>query len=314
MSDRTVITEPVTDGGAGPPTPAAPAPSGRRARPNAAVGGAPAEAPEAPAVTAPRPNGQGGRSPGVHAALSVMELVVSQGRLGLGDLARELQLPKSTLHRICAILVDRGWALRDEQGRYEPGVRAIGLGSRAANLPIVTGFRHAVADLMTRHDETMCLAVIDGDESVFIAIEETTQPVRLQTWVGRRAPAFASASGRVILAGRPATAIAAEYGGRALVTPTGRRLQTIGELAAILARVRADGFAENHEETAAGLYTASVPIVNETGTVLAAMTMCVPTSRMYPGRRAELLADLIAAGEALSRDVAWLPAFNAKRL
>ena len=155
---------------------------------------------------------------------------------------------------------------------------------------------------MTRHDETVCLAVIDGDESVFVAIEETTQPVRLQTWVGRRAPAFASASGRVILAGRPAEAVAAEFGGRALMTPTGRRLQTIAELQEILARVRRDGFAENHEETAAGLYTASVPIVNETGTVLAAMTMCVPTSRMDAGRRDGLLADLIAAGRgALAR-------------
>jgi len=308
MSDRTVITEPVTQGGAGPPAPVAAAASQAAVTPEAPAVAA------VPDVPAPRANGRPGRSPGVHAALSVMELVVTQGRLGLGDLARELQLPKSTLHRICAILVDRGCALRDEQGRYEPGVRAIGLGSRAANLPIVTGFRHAVADLMTHHDETVCLAVIDGDESVFIAIEETTQPVRLQTWVGRRAPAFASASGRVILAGRAPAAVAAEYGGRPLVTPTGRRLQTIGELEAILARVRVDGFAENHEETAAGLYTASVPIVNQAGTVLAAMTMCVPTSRMYPGRRDGLLADLIAAGEALSRDVAWLPAFSAKRV
>ena len=48
--------------------------------------------------------------------------------------------------------------------------------------------------------------------------------------------------------------------------------------------MRADGYAENHEETAAGLYTASVPIHNERGTVLAAMTMCVPTSRMDPAR------------------------------
>ena len=111
---------------------------------------------------------------------------MAQGRLGLGDMARELKLPKSTLHRICAILVDRGWAIRDEQGRYEPGVRAIGLGSRAADLPIVTGFRHAVSSLMSRYDETVCLAVLDGHESVFVAIEETTQPVRLQTWVGRR--------------------------------------------------------------------------------------------------------------------------------
>jgi IclR family KDG regulon transcriptional repressor len=268
-------------------------------------------APGAAGAARARGGGQGG-SPGVHAALSVMELIVAQGRLGLGELARELELPKSTLHRICAILVDRGWALRDEQGRFEPGVRAIGLGSRAADLPIVSGFRHAVADLAARHDETVCLAVLDGDESVFVAIEETTQPVRLQTWVGRRAPAFASASGRVILAGRPPDVVAAEYGARPLVTPTGRRLRSVAELAAILDRVRADGYAENHEETAAGLYTASVPVVNGTGTVIAAVTVCVPTSRMDGDRRDRILADLIAAGATLSDDVAWLPAFSSR--
>jgi DNA-binding IclR family transcriptional regulator len=242
-----------------------------------------------------------------------MELVVAEGPLGLGDVARELNLPKSTLHRICAILVDRGWAIRDEQGRFEPGVRAIGLGSRAADLPIVAGFRHAVSALMTRYDETVCLAVLDGNESVFVAIEETTQPVRLQTWVGRRSPAFASASGRVFLAAWPAESVAAEFGARALITPSGRRLRSIAELHEILDRVRRDGFAENHEDTAAGLYTASVPVVNEKGTILAAVTMCVPTSRIEPTRRDRIIDDLVAAGRGLSRDVAWLPAFHAKR-
>jgi IclR family KDG regulon transcriptional repressor len=259
------------------------------------------------------PDRHAGRSPGVHAALSVVELVVAQGPLGLGDLARELRLPKSTLHRICAILVERGWAIRDDQGRYEPGVRAIGLGSRAGDLPIVIGFRHTVAGLMTQYDETVCLAVLDGHESVFVAIEETTQPVRLQTWVGRRSPAFASASGRVFLAAWPAEAIAAEFAGRPLITPTGRRLRDVAELQEILARVGRDGFAENQEETAAGLYTASVPVLNESGTVLAAMTVCVPTSRIDAARRDRLVDDLTAAGRALSRDVAWLPAFSARR-
>ena len=266
-----------------------------------------------PARTGTKPNAASAGSPGVHAALSVMELVVSEGAMGLGDLARELQLPKSTLHRICAVLVDRGWAVREETGRYEPGVRAIGLGSRAGDLPIITGFRNAVSGLMTGHDETICLAVLDGQDSDFVAIEETSQPVRLQTWVGRRSPAFASASGRVMLATRSPQDIASEYGGRPLIRPTGSRLRNVDELHEILDRVRADGYAENHEETAAGLYTASVPIVTGTGSVLAAMTMCVPTSRMDPDRRERILADLIAAGRALSRDVAWLPAFNAKR-
>jgi DNA-binding IclR family transcriptional regulator len=254
-----------------------------------------------------------GRSPGVHATLSIVEALVAESPVSLVDLARRLGLPKSTLHRICAILVERGWAIRDERGRYEPGVRAIGLGSRASDLPIITGFRQAVSGLMSRYDETTCLAVLDGAETVFIAIEETTQPVRLLTWVGRRTPAFASASGRVILAGRPPDAISAEYGGRPLITPSGRRLRSVAELHDILERVRAVGHAENHEETAAGLYTASVPVTNQAGGVLAALTICIPTSRLTDALRERVIADLQAAGAAFSTDVAWLPAYNARR-
>ncbi len=267
-----------------------------------------------PTTATARPNGRQARSPGVHAALSVVELLVTEGPLGLGDLARSLSLPKSTLHRICAILVERGWAVRDAQGSYEPGVRAIGLGQRAGDLPIVTGFRHAVPELMSRHDETVCLAVLDGRETVYIALEETTQPVRLVTWVGRRTPAFASASGRVLLADRPPDAVAALFGGGGpLVTPTGRRLRSVFELHEILDRVRRDGFAENREDTAPGLYTASVPVTNTAGTVLAAMTICIPTSRVSPERLARILPDLRAAAATMSRDVGWLAAYHARR-
>jgi IclR family transcriptional regulator, KDG regulon repressor len=254
-------------------------------------------------------------SPGVHAALSVIEHMVTQGPVALGDLARELGVPKSTLHRVCTVLVDRGWAVRDEHGRFQPGIRALAVGSRASDLPIITGFRRRATGLLERHDETVCLAVLDGDDSVFIAIEETSQPVRLQTWVGRRSPAFCSASGRVLLAAREPDAVAAQLGdGRPLVSPTGVRMRSIEQLLATLERTRRDGYAENHEETAIGLYTVSVPIANGAGRALAAMTMCVPTSRMRDGRRERLVADLKDAGRALSHDVAWLPTYDAKRL
>jgi DNA-binding IclR family transcriptional regulator len=254
-------------------------------------------------------------SPGVHAALSVIEQIVAEGPLSLGDLARALGLPKSTLHRICTVLVTRGWAVRDEQGCFQAGLRALSLGSRASDLPVITGFREAAARLRERHDETVCLAVLDGADSVFIAIEETTEPLRLVTWVGRRAPAFASASGRVLLAPWPPAAVEAELGPSwPLVMPTGRSLETPAELHSILARVRRDGYAENEEDTAVGLYTASVPIVNDANSVLVAMTMCVPTCRLDAARRERILADLQEAGRALSRELAWLPVYYAKRV
>ena len=257
-------------------------------------------------VQATRPSS----SAGVNAALGVLELLVARGPLTLADLSRELGLAKSTLHRVCSVLVQRAWLIRDEAGLYELGVQALAIGSRAAQLPIVVAFRSIAADLLTKHNETVCLVALSGDDSVFVALEETSHPVRLVTHVGSRTPAFASASGRVILAGRPSEHIAGGYGGRPLVTPTGRRLNGLAELHTILERVRENGYAENDEDTAIGLYAVSVPVGNDAGTTLAALTMCIPTSRMSPTRHTQIVADLRAAGERFSGLVSWLPAFT----
>jgi IclR family KDG regulon transcriptional repressor len=240
----------------------------------------------------------------------VLELLVARGSTPLADLARELGIAKSTVHRIATVLVERGWAVRNDDGSFGLGIRALGLGAATAELPIVIAFRACAAHLLTRHDETVCLAVLDGDESVFVAIEETSQPVRLVTHVGSRTPAFASASGRVILAARRVEGVTAQFGGRPLVTPTGRRLRGVGELLELLADVR-DGYAENDGDTAAGLHAVSVPVSNRDGTVLAALTVCVPSCRIDPDRRRRLLADLVEAGGELSTAVSWLPAYNA---
>lgn len=253
------------------------------------------------------------RSPGVHAALSVLEALIAKAPLSLGDLTAEVRLPKSSLFRVCAVLSERGWVLRNSDGRYVLGIRAFGLTAQSAEYPIVRAFRSVAADLLTLHNETVCLAVLDGDESSFIAIEETTHPVRLVTHVGSRTPAFASASGRVMLADRSPGVVANQFAGRALVTPTGRRLRDVNELLEILRQVSGAGFAENHDDTAVGLHSISVPVRNATGSVLAALTICVPTSRITPQRRLQLVTDMQEAGRRFSESVAPLAAWNAVR-
>jgi DNA-binding IclR family transcriptional regulator len=257
--------------------------------------------------------GRHGSSVGVHATLEVLDVLAARGPLALSEITREIGIAKSTLHRVCSILLERGWVVRDTDGRFSLGVRALRLGSGSAGLPIVTAFRTAAAAFLTLHDETIMLAVLDGDESLYLAIEETSQPIRLVTHVGSKTPAFASASGRVILASHPPAAVAAMFGGRLLVTPTGRRLNGVAELQAILAEVRARGFAENREETAEGLFAASVPIVNDDGVTIAALTTCVPVCRITDARREAIVADLMRLGTTLSDSVRWLPSYSSRR-
>lgn len=270
---------------------------------------------ESAEATTLRRGGSEGRptSAGVKATLAVLDLLAARSPLSLSEIARELGIAKSTLHRILAVLVERGWAVRDREGRFDLGVRALRLGSASSELPIVTAFRAVAAEFLTRHDESIALAILDGVESLFIALEETSQPVRLVTHVGSKTPAFASASGRVVLASWTPAYIAATFGGQLLVTPTGRRLNGVAELQSILSEVRERGFAENWDETADGLYAASVPVVNDEGVTLAALTTLIPLSRLAPERRESIVADLCALGTELSGLVSWLPSVSSRR-
>jgi DNA-binding IclR family transcriptional regulator len=154
------------------------------------------------------------------------------------------------------------------------------------------------ARLVSAHNETVCLAVLDGRDSVFVAKEETSHPVRLVTAVGSRLPAFAAASGRVMLADLPEADVAGMYAGSELTTPTGRRLDGLAELLAILREARRRGYAQNIDETAIGLHCIAVPL-GPPGRVIGAMTMCVPSGRMSPARERELLPDLTDAARDL---------------
>ena len=257
-----------------------------------------------PAGTAPRGNGQAppaarAASPGISAVLDVLDVLDRQGPATLAQLARETGTAKSTLHRVCLMMSERGWVVRDPRSGYiELGPRVAWLARASPQSPLTAGFHGVARRLVARHNETTCLAVLDGRDSVFIAKEETTHAVRLVTSVGSRLPAFASASGRIMLADRPEEDVRALYEGSDLVTPTGRRLENLAVLMRILREGRRRGYAENIDETALGLHCLAAP-VGPPGRVVAAITLCVPSGRMSAGRKREMLSDLLRAAREI---------------
>jgi DNA-binding IclR family transcriptional regulator len=232
--------------------------------------------------------------------LDVLDALDRHGPVTLAQLSRETGVAKSTLHRVCSTMGERGWIARDSaSGNIELGPRVAWLARANPASALTAGFYEVARALVERHNETTCLTVLDGCESVFVAKQETTHPVRLVTAVGSRLPAFASASGRAMLADLPEHEVAAMYKGSALVTPTGRHLRGVSELMTILADTRRRGYAENVDETALGLHCLAVP-VGPTGRVAGAITLCVPSGRMDRARKREMLPDLMAAARALA--------------
>jgi DNA-binding IclR family transcriptional regulator len=202
------------------------------------------------------------RSAGISAVLDVLDALDRHGPVTLAQLSRETGVAKSTLHRVCCTMGERGWIARDlASGNIELGPRVAWLARANPASALTAGFYEVARGIVERHNETTCLTVLDGCESVFVAKHETTHPVRLVTAVGSRLPAFASASGRAMLADLPEAEVTALFKGSELVTPTGRRLR---------------------------------------GRVAGAITLCVPSGRMDAARKRKMLPDLIAAARTLA--------------
>jgi DNA-binding IclR family transcriptional regulator len=234
------------------------------------------------------------------AVLDVLDALDRRGPVTLAELARDTGIAKSTLHRVCSVMEDRGWLTRDTAtASITLGPRVAWLARATPSAALTAAFYAVAHRLVQRHNETTCLTILEGRETVFIAKEETTHAVRLVTAVGSRLPAFASASGRVLLADLPEQYVAELYAGTELVTPTGRRLAGVDELMRILERTRRQRYGENLDETALGLHCVAVA-VGPPGRVAAAITFCVPSGRMHPGRKPKMIADLLAAARSLA--------------
>src|SRR5262249_2213862 len=125
-------------------------------------------------------------------------------------------------------------------------------------------------------------------------------PVRVETYVGLRAPAHCSATGKAILAFESAETrddVLAE----ALTRYTGATIADRAALERELAQVRRQGWARNREEWRDGVCAAAVPLLNRQGAVLGSLSVPVPTTRFSSETvRDRLVPALKAAGEAIS--------------
>jgi DNA-binding IclR family transcriptional regulator len=222
-----------------------------------AVGLAEASAPE---VTAPeeaneRP-GSGSLAPAVTRAVQILDVLAArpQEALGPSELARLLGLPKSSIANICGALAEAGLVRRVGTG-FSLGRRLAELGGAyLATVDQIEEFYEVSKRLPTGADETVQFAVLDGLEVTYLARHDGRQPVRLTSAVGRRLPAFSTATGKAALASLPDDELARRFAGLTTLPRATRRAHaTVDELLADLAEVRRRGYAMDDEETMEGV-------------------------------------------------------------
>lgn len=240
----------------------------------------------------------------------ITALARSEEPRGVSDLARALGLTKSNVHRLLQTLVAQGFVRHDaERGAYEPSLRIWELGTLVMARVDV---RRAAAPLMARlgaaTGESVHLSVLDGIEVVYIAIVESSHPVRAYSRAGRRTPAHCVATGKALLAHAPEALVAEAAEAASRLGPfTPRTITARKPLEDELARIRRVGHAVNRGERSETVRGVAAPIRGADGRVVAAIGVAGPAERLRPSIMRELAPDVMAAAAEISALIGGAP-------
>ncbi len=201
--------------------------------------------------------------------------------LGVTELSRKLDLHKSTVSRLLTSLQREGLVEENLVTRkYRLGMALVTLGGLVLQrLDVTQAARPLMQELANATQETVILAVKDGDEAVNVAQIPSSQLVKHIEWIGRRTPLHCTAVGKVLLAYSPMTEQKA-FIARGLPRYTPDTISDSDLLCQQLARVREQGFATGQGEFEVGLNAIAAPIYAHTGRVVAALSVSGPAFRL----------------------------------
>ncbi|MGQ4514285.1 IclR family transcriptional regulator domain-containing protein [Streptomyces sp. DW26H14] len=222
-------------------------------------------------------------------ALRVLEEVAARQPIGVADLARVLEMPKSSVQRALVTLRTAGWIRQagEESSRWVVTTKALHVGRRATGeLSLRDTAVPFMEALRRRIDETIHLTVPEGsDRMVLIERLETSKSVRTFMQLGMNLPVHASANGKAVLAARPEEA-AERYIAEGLPRFTGTTIVEADLLRAELTATRLRGYAVNGGEWRSDVSAVAAAVTAEDGLPVASISVNMPTSRMTEELRA----------------------------
>lgn len=202
-----------------------------------------------------------GRVQAVDRALVLLDLLADRGgRATITELAEDSGLPGPTIHRLMNTLRARGYVRQEPSRHYALGVKLVGIGETAGRL-LGDWVTPALSELVERTGETANMAMLDGDQVVYLAQVPSRHSMRMFTEVGRRLLPHGTGVGKAMLA------TLAPDDARALLQRTGMPAYTehthtdIDSLLDHLAEISEQGYALDSSEQELGVrcIAAAVP-------------------------------------------------------
>lgn len=223
--------------------------------------------------------------------------------LGTTEIARELDLPKSTVAGLVHTLEKNGFLDQNPENRkYRLGFR---LAERAGVLLEQFDLRQVAAPVLEalRDDcnESVNLGVLDGEEVVYIERMHGMNMLGMRSEIGKREKAHSTALGKAILAQQSPKDLRHFIAHQDFAPVTPRTITSPAAFADELQATRERGFALDDQENELGGRCVAAPIFDYQGKAVAAVSISVPLQRMPDSQIEHFGHHVRAAAHEISR-------------
>ena len=204
-------------------------------------------------------------------ALEVLE--AAESGLTLTEIGHRLRESQTVVFRLLKTLGEHGYVQQDAiTKRYTLGLRLWEMGARVARRTgLVEAARPTLKWLASVTGQTSVLVVLRDTDVLYVDVAEGLEPLRFYADLGSRAPAYATASGKAILAHRPdLVPEVIRKGFRRLAPGTITRAEDLHDR---LAEIRRTGLSINRGERRDDIAAVAAPIFDAHGECVASISI-----------------------------------------
>ncbi|MGE7544414.1 IclR family transcriptional regulator [Sporosarcina newyorkensis] len=229
-----------------------------------------------------------------------------QTEIGLTSLAEQINVPKSTAHRIASLLVKEGFLSKSpKSGKYRLGLSLLTLGGVVYNhRDIYIEAFPIVSALVQEINETAHICLLENGEVVYLFRKESDRQNRLITSIGRKNPIHCTGEGLCILAFQNKKTVE-----RILSAPlypyTSKTLTEREDILQELELIRKRGYAISIGQFHEGFMGISAPIRDYSQQVVSSLSIIGSTSTITPDRYSKLIEKVVCAAQDISEHLGY---------
>lgn len=236
-------------------------------------------------------------------AFEALEMLSRRPNFTVSDVMVELDLPKTSAHRLVNNLEAFGYLENGiESGKYQAGQRLLELALGVLSSSIYQSPVHSLLmELARKTDETCSLGIIKGADVIYVDSAKSKSPLTLYFERGHKAPLHCTSSGRIFLANMPDKLLEAYLlsGPWEQVTPN--TIIDPDHLKREVIKTRETGYAINDSEFVVGVVGAAVPVFDNEQNVIACLSLSAPHVRKNLNDMVNLITLLQATSDKITR-------------